>query len=78
MSQDAVERILGRMLTDTRFRAQVGKSLESASRQAGFLLTPCELRLLSALELTGFAKLAGRLDPALRRASCHPDHNQAS
>ena len=68
MSQEAVERILGRMLTDARFRAQVCESLESASRQAGFQLTPGELQLLSALELPQVAELAVRLDPGLRRA----------
>ena len=70
MSQEAVERILGRMLTDQRFRTLVGKSLESASRQEGFELTPGELRLLSGFEVQGLAVFDGLLDPALCRAGC--------
>ncbi len=68
MSQEAVERILGRMITDKRFRTLAGESLESVSRQEGFQLNLTELRLLSALELQRFDELAGRLDPRLCRA----------
>ena len=73
MSQEAVERMLGRMLTDQRFRTLVGTSLESASREAGFQLNPVELRLLSALQPEGFAELAGRIDPGLCRAAAGSD-----
>lgn len=75
MSQEAVERILGRMLTDGRFRAEIGKSPESASRRAGYVLTPCELRLLSALELQRFDELGGWLNPGLRRAGAFSEKN---
>ena len=72
MSQEAVERFLGRMLTDQRFRTLVGESLESASRQEGFQLNPVELRLLSSLEPGCCAELAGLVDPGLRRAGGVP------
>ena len=39
MSQEAVERFLGRMLAARRFRILVGESLESASWREGFLKT---------------------------------------
>jgi hypothetical protein len=68
MSQEAVERVLGRMLTDRRFRTLVGTSLESASRQAGFQLNLMELQLLSALDLRHVDELAVRLNPELCRA----------
>lgn len=68
MSQEAVERVLGRMLTDKHFRTQIGTSLESASRQKGLLLNPAELKLLSALELQFVVELSDRIDPCLRRA----------
>jgi len=68
MSQEAVERILGRMLTDRRFSALASKSLETAILQEGFQLTPVELRLLSALDMKSVARLAARLDPRLCRA----------
>jgi hypothetical protein len=71
MSQEAVERLLGRMITDERFRHQAADSMEVASLQEGYRLSPAELRLLSGLELQSISELAGRLNPALCRAgSC--------
>jgi hypothetical protein len=68
MSQEAVERLLGRLITDERFRLLAADSLESASLQEGYCLSSAELRLLSGLELQGVTELAGRLDPGLCRA----------
>ena len=67
MSQDAVERLLGRLVTDERFRLTAAGSLESACIQEGYRLTAEELRLLSGLDLHHLADLAGRLDPGLCR-----------
>jgi hypothetical protein len=68
MSQESVEKILGRMLTDERFRAIAGKSLAEACLQEGFCLTPAELQLLERVEPLHLAELARRLDPGLCRA----------
>ena len=68
MSQEAVEGVLGRLITDERFRRQASGSLEAASQQEGYHLNPTELRLLSGLEMKGIAELAGQLDPGLCRA----------
>ena len=68
MSQDAVERVLGRLITDARFCRAVGDSLEAACLQQGYRLSPTELRLLSELELTRIAALAAGIDPRLCRA----------
>ena len=69
MSQEAVERVLGRLITDERFRRLAVDSLESASLREGYPLTPAELRLLSdSLDLKGMTELANRLNPRLRRA----------
>ena len=67
MSQEAVERILGRLITDEKFRSRAVTSLETASLQEGYRLTPAELRLLSALEIQRIAELAVRLDSGLCR-----------
>lgn len=69
MSQDAVERVLGRLITDGRFRRQAADSFGAACLQEGYSLTTTELRLLLALELPCFAVLAGRLDAGLCRGS---------
>lgn len=68
MSQEAVERVLGRMITDERFRRQATDVLEAVCLQEGYCLTPSELRLLSELEPQRIAELADRLHPGLRRA----------
>ena len=68
MSQEAVERVLGRLITDERFRTQVGVSLAKASLQEGYSLSQTELRLLSGLDLPAISELAHRIDPGLCRA----------
>lgn len=70
MSQDSVERILGRLITDERFRSLAADSMEAASLLEGYRLNPEELRLLSALELQSVTELAERLNPGLCRAGC--------
>lgn len=70
MSQEAVEQVLGRLITDERFRCSAEGALESACLQEGYRLNPAELRLLSGLELQSIAELAGRLNPGLCRAGC--------
>ena len=68
MSQEAIERILGRMITDERFRRLAIESLENTSIEEGYRLTPAELLLLSDdLELQRIAELGDQLNPGLRR-----------
>lgn len=68
MSQDAVERVLGRLITDERFRRAVGESLEAACLQQGYRLSRLELRFLSELELKQISALAAGINPGLCRA----------
>lgn len=67
MSQEAVERVLGRLITDERFRCQATDALEVACYQEGYRISAAELRLLSGLELQLISELANRLDPGLCR-----------
>jgi PAS domain-containing protein len=49
MSQDAVERLLGRLITDEHFRQMAVDSLFMACQQTGFLLSSTEMELLSGV-----------------------------
>jgi len=69
MSQEVVERVLGRLITDERFRCTAAESLEASCLQEGYSLTTAELRLLAGLKLPCFAELAGRIDGGLCRAA---------
>ena len=62
MSQEAVELVLGKLLTDARFRRAATDSFEGVCLREGYGLTKTELRLISRLELPCFTELAGRLD----------------
>lgn len=78
MSQEAVERVLGRMITDERFRRLAIESLEAVSLQEGYRLSPAELVLLSSsLELQRITELADSLDSGLCRAGTAPDKKNA-
>ena len=68
MSQETVEQVLGRLITDERFRRQAADSLEEACLQEGYRLLTGELKLLSGLDVELIAGLTGRLNRGLRRA----------
>lgn len=77
MSQEMVERLLGRLITDERFRHAAIDSLEEVCLQGGYCLTPAELLLLSgSLELQCIADISKHLDSGLCRASSQ--YNQRS
>ncbi len=77
MSQEAVERVLGRMITDERFRRLASDSLDVICLQEGYLLTPTEVRLLSGLEFQHVTEFAGRLNPGLCRAGGLPGETKS-
>jgi hypothetical protein len=68
MSQTAVEQVLGRMITDERFRSLAATSLEAVCLQEGYRLFPAELRMLSKLDVQYIITLSDRIDPGLCRA----------
>ena len=69
MSQEIVERVIGRLITDEQFRCCAVESLERTCRKEGYLLTPTEIKLLSSVSLKSLAKLADELNLGLRRAT---------
>jgi len=68
MSQESVERVLGRLITDERFCRMAADSLESACRQEGYRLTSAELQMLSSLEQHHISEFTRHIDPGLCRA----------
>jgi hypothetical protein len=69
MSQEAVEKILGRMITDERFRSAAEQALELSCLREGYNLTQAELNLLAGLQGRSFGELARQINPGLRRAA---------
>ncbi len=67
MSQDALERLLGRLLTDDRFRSRATSSLAAACQQEGYRLTPEELRMITPEDLIRLDMVALRLDSGIKR-----------
>ncbi len=68
MSQEAVERVLGRLLTDEQFRRFAERSLEKACRENGYVLSDAELEILSRMNLNTLEGVADSVDPRLQRA----------
>jgi hypothetical protein len=69
VTQQAVERTLGKLLTDENFRDRFFTNPELASWEAGFTLSPIELDALSRLSHEALARLGEGLDKRISRAS---------
>ena len=69
MSQEAVERLLGRLLTDDDFRKQAGESIVRVSREAGYDLNENELNSISHDDVVRIDMVAGHLDGRIKRFS---------
>ena len=67
MSQDSVERLLGRLITDARMRADIVAAPESVCRREGYDLTVGELRLVVKMNIALFELVATGLDQSLCR-----------
>lgn len=70
MSQDNVERVLGRLVTDEAFRhsfsADPAATLQ-ALIDAGLALNPCEIRALTSLDPELVDGFADALDPRIQK-----------
>ncbi len=67
MSQEAVERFLGRLLTDDAFRRRAQESIESTSREAGFDLNASELVAISRDDIIRLDMVSHELDKSIKR-----------
>lgn len=68
ISQDNVERLLGRLVTDADFRREAAISLEKLCYREGYELTAGELRLLARIDVHALERMALLLDLGLLRA----------
>jgi hypothetical protein len=67
MSQESVEKFIGRLVTDDTFREAVKKQFRHACLEQGLMLTEHEEAALQNLDYAFFDFLAGRMDCAIRR-----------
>ena len=72
VTQHAVERALGKLLTDEAFRERFFAAPVAASREAGLALSPIELDALSRLSREELAQFGEGLDQRISRASLEP------
>jgi hypothetical protein len=67
VTQHAVERTIGKLVTDAAFRAKFFSNPASATWQAGLTLSPVELEALSRLSSAALARFGESLDARIRR-----------
>ena len=67
MSQEMVERFLGRLLTDDSYRQLAQRSVSDACNEAGYGLSSGELMAITRGDLVRIELIAERLDHTIRR-----------
>jgi hypothetical protein len=67
VTQLAVERTIGKLATDPRFRVRFFANPAAATWEAGLQLSPGELEALSALSHTAVTRFSESLDPRISR-----------
>jgi hypothetical protein len=67
VSQQAVERTIGKLITDEAFRARFFDDPEAATWEAGLVLTSGELDALSRLSRVALVRFSERIGARLRR-----------
>jgi Ribosomally synthesized peptide prototyped by Frankia Franean1_4349. len=77
VTQQAVERALGKLLTDENFRDRFIANPEIACWEAGCTLSPIELEALSRISHEALARFSEDLDKRISRPSLDPDRREA-
>ena len=67
MSQAEVERFLGRIITDAKFRAKTRGCLEGACFSTGFSLSIAEITFLQHIDYALIELIAESIDDSIRR-----------
>ena len=74
MSQELIEKVLGRLLTDDHFRQRAALNLEEVCQQEGFSLSDEEMRLVRQSDFRSLATAADGLDSSIRRFAVKCDN----
>lgn len=69
MSQDNVEKFIGRIITDDQFRTAIDKDFHVVCRENGFVFSEEELEIVRGMELDQFEYIARRIDRGIKRCS---------
>jgi hypothetical protein len=69
VSQEMVEKVFGRLLTDEGFRRRAEVSLAEACSEEGYSLTPDELRAIKPNDIALLDRVAIQLDKGIKRFS---------
>lgn len=69
MSQEAVERLFGRLLTDDKFRKRAEESIELLCREAGYDLNSGELNAIRRDDIIRLDIVSHQLDRSIKRFS---------
>jgi len=67
MSQDAVERFLGRIITDEDFRESAKNSLPEACLKSGYTLSRHEEEILRIIDFDEFVRVSKSIDKRIKR-----------
>lgn len=67
MSQDAMERFLGRLLTDDAFRQRAAQALAETCREEGYSLSSGELLAIRPDDFARLNEVAQQLDSSIKR-----------
>ena len=68
MSQIEVERLLGRLLTDHKFRTTAANSLEKAATKEGIVLSKTEALILRSIDISQFIRISDALHDSIKRS----------
>ena len=69
MSQESIERFLGRVLTDDDFRLAAKKSLKSVCADSGLKFTHEEIEALATLDWAKLEPVTALIDKTIKRSS---------
>lgn len=69
MSQESVEKFLGRLLTDDGFRKRAKDYLLMSCVKNGYILTESEQKILQSVDFKAFASLSDNIDSEIKRYS---------